>query len=218
LFNWNPSKKFGPLHKHIQWLRWIVPLGILGMAALHQLALFALSAQIPVRYQFWLAIGLYGLTGSLAVWLVLDWVAKSVARQEETEIELRAAYDNLTETHRQLLAAHDIGREIASAADIQQVLELAARAPTHLANAKGATVVTFDEEAGRLNLDMAWGMSANYLKGLQERIEAGISSQRCKTCRALETHVSNDCPLFEGLQDLARQDDIQSLVCPFIRS
>ncbi len=219
LFNWSRSKKFGPLHEYIQWLRWIVPLAILGMAALHQLALFALSAQIPVHYQFWLAIGLYGLTGSLAVWFVLDWVAKSVARQEEVEIELRAAYDNLAETHRQLLAAHDIGREIASAADIQQILELAARAPTHLANAKGATVVTFDEDTKRLNLDMAWGMSANYLKGLQQRIEAGIPSQRCETCQGLETHVSSDCPLFEGLQDLARQDDIQSLVClPLVRN
>ncbi len=219
LFNWSRPKKFGPLHEHIQWLRWIVPLAILGMAALHQLALFALSAQMPVRYQFWLAIGLYGLTGSLAVWLVLDWVAKSVARQEKTEIELRTAYDNLAETHRQLLAAHDIGREIASAADIQKILELAARAPTHLANAKGATVVTFDEDTKRLNLDMAWGMSANYLKGLQQRIEAGIPSQRCKACQGLKTHVSSDCPLFEGLQDLARQDDIQSLVClPLVRN
>ncbi|HHJ06727.1 MAG TPA: GAF domain-containing sensor histidine kinase [Anaerolineae bacterium] len=219
MFNWNPSKKIGPLHKHIQWLRWIVPLGILGMAALHQLVLQALSAWIPPEYQFLLAIGLYGLSGSLVVWFVLGWVATNVARQERTEAELRVAYDNLAETHRQLLAAHDIGREIASAADIQQILELAARAPTHLANAKGATVVTFDEDANRLNLDMAWGMSANYLNGLQQRIEAGIPSHRCKTCQGLETHVSSDCPLFEGLQDLARQDNIQSLVClPLVRN
>ena len=219
MFNWRPSNKFGPLHEHIQWLRWIVPLGILGMAALHQLVLQTMSAWIPAEYQFWLAIGLYGLSGSLVVWVVLGWVAKNVARQEEIDTELRAAYEHLAETHRQLLAAHDIGREIASAADIQQILELAARAPTHLANAKGATVVTFDNDKKRLNLDMAWGMSANYLSGLRQRIEAGIPSQRCEACQALETHVSSDCPLFEGLQDLARQDDIQSLVClPLVRN
>jgi len=218
LFDWSRPKKFGPLHDHIQWLHWIVPLAILGMAALHQLALLALSAWIPTSYQFWLAIGLYGLSGSLVVWFVLGWVAKSVARQEKTETELRAAYEHLAETHRQLLAVHDIGREVASAADMQQILELAARAPTHLADAQGSAVVTFDDEHDQLKLDMVWGLSDSYQDGLRKRVEIGIPAERCRACDPMAAHTSGDCPLFEGMQGLARTEGIQSLIClPIIR-
>jgi hypothetical protein len=53
------------------------------------------QAWIPAEYQFWLAIGLYGLSGSLVVWVVLGWVAKNVARQDEIDTELRTAYEHL---------------------------------------------------------------------------------------------------------------------------
>jgi len=201
------------LRRRIAGLRWIAPFVIFGLAALHQGVLHILLPRLPAAYHDWVPVLLYGLSGSLVVWFALGWLAQSAARQEQTEAELRAAYESLAQTHRQLLAVHDIGREIASAADIQQVLTLAARAPTHLADAVGAAVVTFDEERDRLRLEIAWGLSDTYLRHFRQRVEAGIPAGRCRTCRPLTARVSSDCPLFDGLQDLARAEGIQSLIC-----
>ena len=190
-----------------------MPVVLLSLAALHQLVLQWLLPWVPPAYHFWLAVVLYGLSGSIVAWLALAWLAKNAARQEQTEAKLRTAYDDLARTHRQLLAVHDIGREIASAQDMQQILELAARAPLYLAGAQGSAVITFDETTDRLNLDMAWGLSDSYLQGLRRRIEIGVPAGRCRGCDHLTARPSGDCPLFAGLQDLAQEEGIQSLIC-----
>jgi signal transduction histidine kinase len=199
------------LYQRVGELRWLVPLVLLGLAALHQLALHWLRPLVPPEYHFGLAVALYGLSGSVVAWLALGWLSKNMVRQEQMEADLRTAYESLAETHRQLLAVHDIGREIASAADMQQVLELAARAPVDLAGAKGSVVVTWDQD--RLKLDMAWGLSDDYLHGLRQRMDAGVPAGRCQGCDHLSAHVSGDCPLFVGVQDLAQTEGIQSLIC-----
>lgn len=210
--------KFYSLYKQIIKLRWMMPLVILAMAALHQFVLHQLLLVLPIEYHTLTGIMLYGITGSIVVWIALSWLAGNAARQEQTEVELLAAYESLSETHRRLLAVHDIGKEIASAAEMQQVLELAARAPSRLAGAKGSAVITFDKEGNKLNLDMAWGLSNDYLHGLRKRVEAGIPADRCEACSVLGAEVSGSCPLFQGMQDLAQQEGIQSLVClPIIR-
>ncbi len=209
-----PGRKSQPLYQRVVGLRWAAPLVVLTLAALHQLTLQVLLPRVSAAYHTWLAVAVYGLSGSIVAWLALSWLARNVAHQEQTEAKLRLAYERLTETHRRLLAVYDIGHEIASAADMQQVLELAARAPSHLADALGSAVVTFDEEHDdRLRLDMAWGLSDSYLRHLRQRVEAGIPAERCRTCKPLATHVSSDCPLFAGMQDPARAEGIHSLVC-----
>jgi hypothetical protein len=71
---------------------------------------------------------------------------------------------------------------VAAAADVQEVLELAARAPVHLTGAKGSAVVSFDETYDRLKLDMAWGLSDGYVRALRQQVEAGIPAGRCRGC------------------------------------
>ena len=207
------ARKLPPLHQRIANLRWAILLVILALITLHQLMLWAVLRWGPPTYQTWLAVAFDGLLGSLVIWFGLNWLVKNIARQEQTEAELRLAYDKLAETHRQLLAVHDMGCEIASASDMQQILELAARAPSHLAGAKGSTIVTFDNTCNRLKLDMAWGLSDTYLGGLRQRMEAGIAAGRCEQCSPLTARLSNDCPLFEGMEGLARREGIQSLIC-----
>lgn len=206
-------QKLRPLHQRIIAMRRVAPLAILALAGLHQLGLWFLQRRVLPVYHPWLAVALYGLSGGLVVWFVLDWLAKKVAQHDQTESELRAAHENLAETHRQLLAVHDIGRQIASAPDIQQVLEVAARAPSHLMGAVGSTYMTFDEDRDRLKLDMAWGLSDTYLAGLRRRVAGGIPTGSCRQCSPLKARVSDDCPLFEGLEALAGREGIQSLVC-----
>ncbi len=207
------NNKYQPLHQQITRLRWVAPVGILALAALYQLLLGRLPGWLPPGYYDWLAIIIYGLSGGLAAWYALGWLERRIARQEETEAELRAAHESLAETHHQLLAVHDIGREIASATDLQKVLELAARAPTHLAGAKGSTVITVDQEQGRLKLDMAWGLSDEYLDMLRRRMAGGLPSARCLSCQPLAARVGGDCVLFGGMDELARREGIQSLLC-----
>lgn len=160
-----------------------------------------------------LAAAVIGLAGALSAGLALNWFNHQAVGWQRTGAEVSSAYEKLAETHRQLLAVHDIGAEVASAADMQQVLEFAARAPGQLAGAKGSAFVSFDGEQDRLHLDMAWGLSDGYVAGLRQRIEAGIPSERCRACSPLKAQVSGDCPLFDGMQRLAQADGIQSLAC-----
>lgn len=205
--------KLYSLHQQIIHVRRAVPIAVFVGIVLLQIIIWSVQPYVPPAYDTWLVVGLYGLVGSLIAWFVLGWLAKKIASHEQTQADLQAAHKNLAETHRQLLAVHDIGREIASAGDMQQVLELAARAPGHLTSAVGSTVMTFDSNCDRLNLDMAWGLSDTYLDGLRERMAVGIHSERCLQCNPLMARVSSDCPLFEGMEQLAQREGIQSLIC-----
>jgi signal transduction histidine kinase len=191
-----------------QW-RWAIPAAVVALAALPQLLATLVQPWIPPGYGLWITAALYGLIGLAAVWFGLPWLT----RQNQIQADLQTAHQNLAKTHRQLLAAHDIGREIASAADTQKVLELAARAPTHLAGATASTVITVDADRKRLKLDMAWGLSDEYLAVLRRRMEAGIPATRCLSCKKLTARVDSGCILFGGLDDLARRQGIQSLIC-----
>lgn len=197
-------------------LRWLVPLFIFVASALHETLLALLLPRIDVRFHAWVPVLVYTLTGSVAVWFGLGALAHIMQEKERAAQELQEAYNHLSENHRRLLAMHDIGREIASAADLQHVLEMAARAPVSLLNARGSGVFTFDEERNRLNLEMVWGLSDEYVRRMYERIDLGLVAERCRNCEILEAKVSEDCPLFEGMRDVAKKEGIHSLAClPF---
>ena len=119
----------------------------------------------------------------------------------------------MDQNHRQLLALNKFGEHITAADDQHAILELAARAPLELTGAQASTVLTFDDDKDRLKLDIAWGLSDNYLNALRYRIDKGLSSSRCQMCNSLKTHLGSDCPLFDGLEPVARNDGIQSLIC-----
>jgi nitrate/nitrite-specific signal transduction histidine kinase len=188
---------------------------VLILAALHQLLLQNLIVMFFPLWSEAARLLVYTFTGSVVAWVGLSWLATAVAKRVEAEQELRIAYDELEANHKKVLALHDLGQSVAAANDKQAVFELAARAPLHLTEANSSTVVTFDGENGdgRLKLDMAWGLSENYLKALRQQIDAGVLAERCRTCTTLNAHVDSDCPLFAGLQDQARQEGIHSLIC-----
>ncbi len=214
----NVDVRYERLYRRLIQLRWVLPVFIFVASALHEFLLAALFPHVSARYHFLLAVFVYGVTGSIVSWIGFGWLARLAREREEMVQALQTAYDNLAETHRRLLAMHDIGREIASAADLQHVLEIAARAPVSLVNAKGSAVFTFDEEENRLRLDMVWGLSDEYANRLQRHIDAGVLADRCRNCEVLHAHVESDCPLFQGMQDVALKEGIRSLAClPFGR-
>jgi nitrate/nitrite-specific signal transduction histidine kinase len=211
---WNQLRS-APLHFQLRRIRWLAPVIVLLLAALHQLLLQNLIEMVFPSWAEAARLLVYTFTGSIVAWIGISWLATAVTRRAEAEMELRVAYNELETNHQKLLALHDLGQSVAAANDKQAIFELTARAPLHLTEANSSTIVTFDGENGnsRLKLDMAWGLSENYLKALRVQIEKGVLADRCRTCTVLHAHADGDCPLFAGLQDHARQEGIRSLIC-----
>ncbi len=195
-----------------------MPLFVFAMAGLHLLLLRIATNSLPAAWQPLAGLVIFGLTGSLAAWTGLTWIASAAAARSQVEEQLRSAYADLEATHQKLLTLHDLGQRITAAGDEQAVLELAALAPLQLTEASASSVVTFDGEHNRLKLDMSWGLSENYLRALRASIDGGLDAERCRNCTGLKTHVGSDCPLFTGLHSIARTDGIGSLIClPIVR-
>ena len=199
-----------PLHGQVRRLRWLAPAVILAVAALHQVIVRLI---VTAAWQDLAELILFSVSGTIVAWLALTWIANAMARQAATEAQLRQAFAELEFNHQKLLAMHDLEQRVTAATDEQAVLALAAQAPLQLTNARASTVITFDDDHDRLNLDMAWGLSDRYLSGLRRRLADGVPAARCRSCQALKTEAASNCPLFVDLHDLARDEGIGSLIC-----
>ncbi len=202
-----------PLHAQLRLLRWNAPMFVLALAALHQLFVQTLIRPLETPLGWWLEVLVYTATGSVAVWWGLSYIAQNAARMDETEQELRRAFAELEDNYQKLLALDRYGQHIADAPNEDEVYKVAVQAPTHLAGAQSATLVTFDDEKQNLNLAMAWGLSDAYARDMRAHLAGGVAAERCRTCTTLHAHVDSDCPLFAGVKDAARADGVQSLVC-----
>ena len=159
----------------------------------------------------WLA---YGLVVTLTVvWAGWSWLKHVSARQEQTERELERARAELERTRRQLETILEVGRRVASAADVQELLEIAARVPVALLNARATTVVTLDPEKERAELEMAWGLDEAAVCALRHCLQHNFPAERCRQCRPLTALLVQDCPLLMALQQAGRASFVQQVVC-----
>ena len=202
-----------PLHRQLRLLRWNAPLVILALAALHQIFVQTVIRPLNSPLGWWLEVLIYTITGSIAAWWGLTYIAKNAAHQAQTEQELRQAFAELEDNHQKLLALDRYGQYIAAAPNEDEVYKVAVQAPSQLAGAQSATLVIFDEEKQELNLAMAWGLSERHAQTLRNHLDKSVPSDRCRTCSELHAHVGSDCPLFAGVSEQARGDGINSLVC-----
>ncbi|MEN8172510.1 MAG: GAF domain-containing sensor histidine kinase, partial [Chloroflexota bacterium] len=192
--------------------------GVMALASLHQLALYALLRPVPTRWQWWLELLLYSATGSFAAWIGVSWIADAIEERDSSTQQLNSAFSQLEEQNQQLLTLHTLGRKISAAKNQNEIITLAAQAPIHLAEAKASSVITFSDEQN-LKLDMAWGLSDNYTQALRTRLDTGIQDTRCHDCTNLETPVTSECPLFSGLELNSREEGIGALTCiPIIQN
>lgn len=202
-----------PLHQRIRHLRWgVLPL-VVALVALHQFVTHGLFSLLPNLWHALLEWTVYSLTGVVASWLGLTWMARAVACQEDDAAKLEQAYADLKQMHQRLLLLHEIGCKAVNAADPLEVLELAVRAPVQLAEAVSTAVFTFDNKQERLKLEMTWGLGDTYIQALRRRVEEGIPAGRCRGCLPLMARVTDNCPLFQELQTQAQADGMASLVC-----
>jgi len=207
-----------PLSMQLRRLRWMLFPGVMALAALHQLALYALLRPIPTQWHWWLELLLYSATGSFAAWIGVSWIADAIEERDKSTQQLNSTFSQLEEQNQQILTLYTLGRKISEAKSEHEIIILAAQAPLHVAEAKASTVITFNDEK-KLKLDMAWGLSESYIQALRARLEKGIPDTRCHDCTKLEATATIDCPLFSGLQPDAQAEGIGALTCiPIIQN
>lgn len=210
--NLPPRDSFG-LYRQILRLRWPILVIVVGAAAVHQAILFALLRTSPPPLQSLTQLALYSATGIVVVWIGLRLLSKAAREQERAEAELRIAYAELERTHRQLRVIYEVSRRVTNSSDVQELLEIAARIPVELLGAAGASVVTFDEERRRGQLELTYGLQPEAEQVLRQQVQTVFSPQRCATCQPLTAHVNSECALLLSLQSTGNSDGIDRIVC-----
>lgn len=192
---------------------WALPVVVTGLAALHQAWLYAVLRSLAPEWHPWAQLGIYGLTGIVVAYFGLRWIADAVERRERAEAQLEVAYQNLQRAHRQLVLLHELGKKLAGAVDVHEVLAVAARFPVELVDAAGTAVVYFDPEQDRPHLELTWGLGDEAASRLEAAVRDGLESEACRTCQPLTARLNQNCPLINPIRDLARQEGIGSVVC-----
>ncbi len=195
-----------PFHHVLLRLRWTLPVLVIALAALHDGLVRRLVPLLPAPLQRWGSVLIYGLTGVVVAWMGFTLLAEAFAQRAQSEAELRSAYNRLR-------SLYEIIQHLAQSDAEQELLALAAQAPLLLTGARASAILTFDDEHNRLSLDMAWGLSEDYLNAFRQQLAHGLPAERCRTCQQLHAPAESDCPLFQGLQDQAQREGIGGLAC-----
>ncbi len=202
-----------PLSQRVIYLRWATPVIVVALAAIHQGILYAELQHLPSAWHKLAQLAVYSVTGVVVAWIGLTWLVQAVRRQEQAEADLRNAYTEVERTRRQLQTIQQVGRRVANARDVQELLDIAARMPVEFLGARGTSVITFDEEKKRADLEIAWGLGDAAVHALRHQIRTGLPAGRCATCRPLTAQISQDCPLLTSLKAAGCAEDIGRVVC-----
>jgi signal transduction histidine kinase len=201
------------LARRLAELRWPIVIIVVGAAAVQQALLFALLRFFPAVQQEWIHLAAYSLTGVIVVWLGLAALLRAAARQEQAEADLRVAYADLAQTHRQLQAIHEVGRRVTNSSDVQELLEIAARIPVELLGATGASVITFDAERERSSLELTYGLDERAVQALRQQTERAHLAQQCVNCQPLTAHLSAECQLLASVAAAGNGRGPERIVC-----
>lgn len=201
------------VYRRIAELRWPIVIIVVGVAALHQALLFALLRVLPPAQHSLVHLAVYSLTGIAVAWIGLRQLGRAALRQERAEADLRQAYAELERTHRQLQTIHEVGQRVTNSSDLHELLEIAARIPVELLGAASASVITFDAERSRGDVELTYGLAEPAVLALRQQIATGFSAQRCADCQPLTAHINQECHLLRSLQGTGSGDGIDRVVC-----
>lgn len=210
---WFTNYWTAPLHIRLRRIRWIVPIVVILLAAVHQMGLHYIIDLLSDAWHQEAELIIYGFTGSIVSWIGLTRIASSVEAQAEAEKNKITAYETLETNHQQLIALNELGQLLSVANSEQAVLELAVRAPKQLAGSLASSIVTYTQEKNSLKLDMAWGLSDNYVRELKSHLATDVSAARCRKCSMLRAEETGDCPLFQSLHQASKAEGIAGLIC-----
>ncbi|MEA3337074.1 MAG: GAF domain-containing sensor histidine kinase [Chloroflexota bacterium] len=203
------------LYRRLAELRWPIFFIVVGAAAIHQALLLGLLRFLPPSQHNLVQLALYSLTGMVVAWFGLRQLTRAAARQEQAESDLRGAYAGLQRVHSQLQIIHEVSRRVTNASDVQELLEIAARIPVDLLDARGATVITFDDDSNQSSLQFTLGMDDAVVRLLRHQVTAEHSADRCRTCQPLSAHIhdDNECPMLISAHEATDEDPPGQIVC-----
>ncbi len=82
---WFENLRSAPFYDQLRHLRWVAPLIVLTLAAIHQALLHWLADPLPAPWRFVAEILLYAFTGSAVAWVGLSWIiVEGTARQVQS--------------------------------------------------------------------------------------------------------------------------------------
>ncbi|GHG15648.1 sensor histidine kinase [Deinococcus indicus] len=99
-----------------------------------------LISLLPAGQELWAHLLFYGLVGPAVTYFSVEWIAEGTRARERAERELRDLYGQLRASHAQLGAVQALMRDLTDAADMNAVLDVAARGAVRVTGATHATL------------------------------------------------------------------------------
>ncbi len=126
------------LYRQIKLARFWLPLAIVGVVVLHQLAVLPMGGE---SWQFWANLLFYSILGPAVTFMTLTWIAAQVRAREAAQNELRQLYTELQASHALLGAIQKVTEQFASAPDLEATLSAASRGVTEVTGAIGTAIL-----------------------------------------------------------------------------
>lgn len=126
------------LYAQVLFARVWLPLAIVGVVIVHQLAIVPLGGP---AWQFWTQLLFYSVLGPVATFAVLTWIAHEVRSRERAQVELQRLFRELQDAHAVLTALQRVTEQFASAPDLERAVEAASRGVREATGARAAAAV-----------------------------------------------------------------------------
>jgi signal transduction histidine kinase len=126
------------LYAQIRWARIWLPLLIVAVVVVHQLAVVPLGGPV---WRFWSQLLFYALLGPTVTFVTLAWIAGEVRERERAQVELQRTFRELEDSYAVLGALQRVTEQFASAVDLEQGVRAAARGVRDVTGARAAAVV-----------------------------------------------------------------------------
>jgi signal transduction histidine kinase len=126
------------LYAQVRWARIWLPLLIVAVVVVHQLAVVPLGGPV---WRFWSQLLFYALLGPTVTFVTLAWIAGEVRERERAQVDLQRTFRELQDSYAVLGALQRVTEQFASAVDLEQVVRAAARGARDVTGARAAAVV-----------------------------------------------------------------------------
>lgn len=125
------------LYAQVRMARIWLPVTIVGVVLIHQLAIVPLGDE---TWQFWTQLLFYSILGPLATFSVMTWIAEEVRSRERAQNELTRLYIELQASHEALAEIQSITASFAAAQSLEAVGAAAVDGVQRVTGAKGVGI------------------------------------------------------------------------------
>ncbi|MEX2540824.1 MAG: GAF domain-containing sensor histidine kinase [Trueperaceae bacterium] len=126
------------LYQQVKLARFWLPVTIVGVVLVHQLAIVPLGSE---TWRFWAQLLFYAILGPAVTFVTLSWIAGEVHLREEAQDEMARLYRELQASHELLGAIQGVTERFVAAPDLETALSTASRGITDVSGATGALVM-----------------------------------------------------------------------------